>query len=174
MGMVASQITRIMIVYSTIHSGEDQRKHQSSTTLAFVWGIHRWPVNSLHKWPVTQKMFPFDDFSIIIWVNNDSYLSIFSGCMQRSPTLVVTSVTVNTTFNQQLGHSAEAISTSYVQLENKNKQIIIKRKKHILLIKSLIWWFDPNHKYFHPRNCTWICHLQFGHHLIPSRDALIS
>ena len=24
-------------------------------------GIHRWPVNSLHKWPVTRKMFPFDD-----------------------------------------------------------------------------------------------------------------
>ena len=23
--------------------------------------IHRWPVNSPHKWPVTRKMFPFDD-----------------------------------------------------------------------------------------------------------------
>ena len=43
----------------------DQRKHQSSASLAFVWGIHRWPVNSLHKWPVRQKMFPFDDVSII-------------------------------------------------------------------------------------------------------------
>ena len=30
-------------------------------SLAFVWGIHRWPVNSSHKWPVTRKMFPFDD-----------------------------------------------------------------------------------------------------------------
>ena len=39
----------------------DQRKHQSSASLAFVWGIHRWPVNSPHKWPVTRKMFPFDD-----------------------------------------------------------------------------------------------------------------
>ena len=27
----------------------------------FVWGIHRWPVNSPHKGPVTRKMFPFDD-----------------------------------------------------------------------------------------------------------------
>ena len=27
----------------------------------FVWGIHRWPVNSPHKWLVTRKMFPFDD-----------------------------------------------------------------------------------------------------------------
>ena len=39
----------------------DQRKHQSSASLAFVRGIHRWPVNSPHKGPVTQKMFPFDD-----------------------------------------------------------------------------------------------------------------
>ena len=39
----------------------DQRKHQSSASLAFVRGILRWPVNSPHKWPVTRKMFPFDD-----------------------------------------------------------------------------------------------------------------
>ena len=36
-------------------------KHQSSASLAFVLGIHRWPVNSPHKGPVTRKMFPFDD-----------------------------------------------------------------------------------------------------------------
>ena len=30
-------------------------------SLAFVWGIHRWTVDSQHKGPVTQKMFPFDD-----------------------------------------------------------------------------------------------------------------
>ena len=36
-------------------------KHQSSASLAFVLGIQRGPVNSLHKWPVTRKMFPFDD-----------------------------------------------------------------------------------------------------------------
>ena len=41
--------------------GVDQRKHQSSVSLAFVRGIHRWPVNSPHKGPVMQKMFPFDD-----------------------------------------------------------------------------------------------------------------
>ena len=37
------------------------KKHQSSASLAFVRGIHRGPVNSPHKWPVTGKMFPFDD-----------------------------------------------------------------------------------------------------------------
>ena len=61
MSTVASQISSLTIIYSTVHSGADQRKHQSSASLAFVRGIHRSPVNSPHKWPVTQKMFPFDD-----------------------------------------------------------------------------------------------------------------
>ena len=61
MGAVASQITRLTIVYSTVYSDADQRKRQSSASLAFVRGFHRGPVNSPHKWPVTRKMFPFDD-----------------------------------------------------------------------------------------------------------------
>ena len=61
MDTMASEITSLTIVYSTVYSGADQRKHQSSMSLAFVWGIHRGPVNSAHKWPVTRKMFPFDD-----------------------------------------------------------------------------------------------------------------
>ena len=45
-------------------------RHRSTKTsmlpvsLAFVWGIHRWPANSPHKGPVTRKMFPFDDVII--------------------------------------------------------------------------------------------------------------
>ena len=61
MGTMPSQITSLTSVYSTVYSGADQSKHQSSASLAFVWGIHRGPVNSPHKWPVTRKMFPFDD-----------------------------------------------------------------------------------------------------------------
>ena len=61
MGSIASQITSLTIAYSTVYSDADQRKHQSSTSLAFVRGIHQGLVNSLHKWPVTWKMFPFDD-----------------------------------------------------------------------------------------------------------------
>ena len=61
MGAIASQITSLTIVYSIVYSDADQRKHQSSAPLAFVRGIHRGPVNSPHKWPVTRKMFPFDD-----------------------------------------------------------------------------------------------------------------
>ena len=61
MGAIVSQITSLTIVYSTVYSDADQRKHQSSASLAFVRGIHRRPVNSPHKWPVTRKIFPFDD-----------------------------------------------------------------------------------------------------------------
>ena len=74
MSAMASQITGNSIVYSTVCSGTDQRKHQSSAPLAFVRGIHRWPVNSPHKRPVTPKMFPFDDVimgflhNILCWV----------------------------------------------------------------------------------------------------------
>ena len=61
MGAMAFEITSLTIVYSTVYSGADQSKHQSSALLAFVRGVHRWPVNSPHKGPVTQKMFSFDD-----------------------------------------------------------------------------------------------------------------
>ena len=80
MGAKASQITSLTIVYSTVYSGADQSRHQSSASLAFVWGIHRGPVNSPHKWPVTRKMFPFDD-------------------------VILTGSSVNTTVNKMVFHS---------------------------------------------------------------------
>ena len=67
MGTMASLITSLTIVYSTVYSDADQRKHQSSASLAFVGGIHRGPVNSPHKWSVTRKMFPFDDVIMLLW-----------------------------------------------------------------------------------------------------------
>ena len=70
MGTMVLQITSLAVVYSTAYSGADQRKLQSSAPLAFVQGIHRWPLNFPHKWPVTQKMFPFDD--IIMDLDNTS------------------------------------------------------------------------------------------------------
>ena len=81
MGAMASQITRLTIVYSTVYSGADQIKHQSSAWLAFLQGIHRWPANSPHKWPVTRKMFPFDDVIMVsktlgevqLWSNQIRY-----------------------------------------------------------------------------------------------------
>ena len=69
MSALGSQITTLTIMYSTFYSGANQRKHQSSASLAFRRRIHRWPVNSPHEGPVTQKMFPFHDVIMI-------YLSI--------------------------------------------------------------------------------------------------
>ena len=67
MGAIGSEITSLTIVYSIVYSDANQRKHQSSASLAFVRGIHRGPVNSPHKWPVTRKMFPFHD--VIVYYN---------------------------------------------------------------------------------------------------------
>ena len=49
MSAMASQITGVSVVNSIVYSGPDQRKHQNSHSLAFVRGIHRWPVNTPHK-----------------------------------------------------------------------------------------------------------------------------
>ena len=56
MTAIASQITSLTIVYSIVYSDANQRKHQSSASLAFVRGIHQGPVNSPHKWPAMRKM----------------------------------------------------------------------------------------------------------------------
>ena len=75
MTTMASQITSISIVCSTVCSGAGQRKYQSSTSLAFVRGIHRWPVDSPHKGPVTQKMFT-------IWSMTSSWTRVlFYDCL---------------------------------------------------------------------------------------------
>ena len=84
MGAMASQITSLTIVYSTVYSGANQRKRQSSASLAFVRGIHRWPLNSPHKWQITRKMFPFDDvimFGEEILRNNESALYRVARCV---------------------------------------------------------------------------------------------
>ena len=53
-------IPAVSIDYSTVCSGADRRKHQIPASLAFVRGIHRWPVNYPHKGPVSRKKLPFD------------------------------------------------------------------------------------------------------------------
>ena len=70
MRVIASQITSLTIVYSTVYSGADERKHQSSLPLALVRVIHWSLVNSPHKGPVTRKMFPFDDVIMWHWGNH--------------------------------------------------------------------------------------------------------
>ena len=76
-GAITFLITSLTSVYSTVHSGADQRKHQSSASLAFVRGIHWGPVNSPHEWLVTRKMFPFDN------VIMECILSVFHNQVAR-------------------------------------------------------------------------------------------
>ena len=66
----------VLIVCLTVCSGADQRKFQSSTSLAFVRGIQRWLVDSPNKGPVTRKMFPFHDVIMI----ETLYLKSYAQC----------------------------------------------------------------------------------------------
>ena len=93
MGAIASQITSLTIVYSTVYSGADQRKHQSSASLAFVRGIHRGSVNSPHKWSVTREMFPFDDVIMICSCDLPTIV-LLEACLFRLPGIVVARVCV--------------------------------------------------------------------------------
>ena len=77
MGAMASQITSLTIVYTTVYSDADHRKLQSSASLAFMQGIHRGPVNFPHKVPVTRKVFPFDDVIMLKNSEKTSHSSPF-------------------------------------------------------------------------------------------------
>ena len=65
MNEMATQIIGVSIVCSTVCPGADQRKYQVSASVAFMGEIHRWPMNSPHKGPVTRQMFPFDDVIVM-------------------------------------------------------------------------------------------------------------
>ena len=86
---MTSHITSLTVVYSIVYLGVDQRKHQSSASLAFVRGIHRggW-ANSPHKWPVTRKMFPFDDVIMFSGREDGKFavviLNAFASCCAHS------------------------------------------------------------------------------------------
>ena len=72
---MASQITSVSTVCSIVASGADQRKHQSSASLAFVRGIHRWPVNSPHKGPVTRNFVSIWNVIMETFVESDNGLA---------------------------------------------------------------------------------------------------
>ena len=84
MSAIASQITGVSIVYSTVCSGLDQRKHQSSASLAFVRGFHQWPVNSLQKGQQRETCFHFmtsscdTDSPVIMRSSSDICMYVYS------------------------------------------------------------------------------------------------
>ena len=103
MSPMASHIASLTIVYSTVYSGADHRKHQSSASLAFVQGIHRWPVNSPRKGPVTRKMFSFDD--------------VIMQCVASLPVCVI---------NHQCGESSRSVDAlKHYNLPEYQLQLII-------------------------------------------------
>ena len=74
MSTMSSQITGASIACSNVCSGAHKKTHQNSASLTFVKGIQQSPVDSPHKGPVTQKLFPFDDIIMFpsIFAQNDS------------------------------------------------------------------------------------------------------
>ena len=65
MTTIASQITSLTVVYSTVYSEGRSKKTLKLRVTGLCVGNSPGPVNSPHKGPVTRKMFPFDD--VIMW-----------------------------------------------------------------------------------------------------------
>ena len=133
-----------------------QRNHQSSTSLAFVTGIHRWPVNFPHKGPVTRRMFPFDDVINVIMVlfkpTKTNILSFHNG--QQSESMLENDhyLTVILTYCdpvvlhgiKYLGHHwfrywPHAITRTNVNLLTIGIQVEIWIKWQIFPLKKLVW-----------------------------------
>ena len=98
MSTTASQITGISIVYSTIcsvlltqhmgrikHSwflipGADQRKYQSSASLTFERGIHRWPVDPTQR-ASNAAMYLFEDVMMsLVMIDHFKGQLLFKPC----------------------------------------------------------------------------------------------
>ena len=85
MGPVASQITRLTIVYSAVYSAADQRKHQSSASLAFVRGIprSRWIVNDREAGDLRRNRAHYD-VSVMIKTIMSEWMGILVASLQCS------------------------------------------------------------------------------------------
>ena len=109
MSMMAFQITSVSIVCSTVCSVVDQRKHQNATSLAFVRGIHRWPVNSPHKGPETRRLFLFDDVIMyVLWLQHLTFALRYSMLSSFQCNTILNSVTseaIANNFRNGLHHS---------------------------------------------------------------------
>ena len=140
MGAMASQISSLTFVYSTVYLGEDQRKHQSSASLALVWGIHRWPVNSPHKWPVTRKMFLFDDVIMERYRDN-----------QTCPATSARKVTVTMRNSRGRNHLVEYVGGKlvredfkryffiYINIYHTRDYLSVLYKSHIISKRLFLW-----------------------------------
>ena len=150
MSAMASQITSLTIVYTQpFIQGTDQSKYQRSASLAFVRGIHRRPVNSPHKWPVTRKMFPFDDVIIIMGCPTVATLCWSSAALFMKPSchdanFVVTSSLAachNDSLRCHLTNYGKVgiITTISFQGQKKKKKKTVVKKKSFKNVRYFIY-----------------------------------
>ena len=145
MSAMASQSTRLTIVYSTVYSDADQRKHQSSASLAFVRGIHRGPVNSPHKGPVLRKMFPFDDVIMFRHIHLVAYLGSIGVRISCSYTSF--SHQIGSAFNGWFHTECGCVDTSTIGKG---------RWPNLCLLVSVLWTLSSNDIRI------WLIYLFFG------------
>ena len=98
MNTIVSQITSLTIVYSTVYSDADQNKHQSSASLAFVWGSHRGPVRFETIWrscdltvmPIICTQIWLLYWTILSVISNCLLWIDMGGCWKTPPTINIT------------------------------------------------------------------------------------
>ena len=125
MGAMAFQIIDVSFLYSTVYSGPNQRKHQSSVPLALLGEIRRWPVNFLHKRTVTGKMFQFD---IVIMTN------LISKGVFSSSTFSATNISSNMIRFLQM-HDTIKMNSSHTGINYNHNNIAIIN--HIMIYNSV-------------------------------------
>ena len=143
MGMMASQVTSLMIVYSTVYSGTDQRKHQSSTSLAFVRGIHRWiprtngqlrrkcfhlMTSTCTEYPGLSTLNIMVEYSLIEWL-------IFNLVEQLSPMLISIWIQLNTRFTEYKHLNYSQVVLVVVGLQN---HITTLPRKHWIFYEAYL------------------------------------
>ena len=138
---IASQIIGLSTVYWTICSGAEQRKQQSSASLAFV------RVNSPHKGPVTRKMFPFDDV-IMNFTKNSSRSPRSHSFPSCDP------VMIQTGFPNQLRHTVAKTIRFIVSHTSKLWQ---KTKWPLLYRRNFAVYFLAWKLMYSNSNFTYIC-----------------
>ena len=124
MNSMTPQITSLTIVYSTVYSGADKWKHQSSASLVFGRGIHRWPINSPHKGPVTS------------WTEERSRM-----IQGQNEQLIHHGILVYLTFCNSfrgIGKSFSSFSTKWPLFYRRYFQFILLNKRFRILFRILL------------------------------------
>ena len=141
MSAIASQITSLTIVYSIVYPGTDQGKHQSSASLAFVWGIPRRPVNSPHKGPV-----------VSIWWRHHGFYSVLLRLTHRGR---VTPICVDNLDHHWFWSWIVTCSAPSLYLNQYCFRQSYPWKHNLMKLE-----------YFHSRKCIWKCPLPNGSNFV--------